>query len=84
MSDYIYKPSAVKHFRRMAEGWRAQARELRKTVKNMERRGAAGDYEQGYGQEIRELTAEAEMHEKLGKELKELASDVLNGREPVL
>lgn len=84
MGDFIYKHSAVKHFRRLGEAWRKQAREQMKTVKNMERRRAEGEWDQGARHEIRELTCQAEIYERLGKELKELASDVLHNRVGIL
>lgn len=82
--DLIYKPSAVKHFRRLAEEWRSLARDRRKVIKNMEKRRSAGEMDQGYYNELRELTMEAEIYEKLGKQLKVLSSDVLNDRVGIL
>jgi hypothetical protein len=84
MSRNIYKPSAVKHFRALAEGWRAHAKALRVTIKRMEASRAAGEIDYEYRSTVRALTAEATYYEKLGKELKELASDVLNDRVGVL
>lgn len=65
----IYLPSAVKYFRRLAEAWREEARQLRQRAKTCQDAIARDAW-----------TARADICEEHGKELKKLASDVLNGR----
>lgn len=70
MGQWIYKPSAVKPFREFAEGLRRRAKELKKMEKEK-------------GLHSRE-SIRAEILEEVGKELKELASDVLNDRQGII
>ena len=80
MANLIHLPSAVKHFRWLAQDWLSHAKNIRKVVKNMEKNKPAGEIDYEFNRQIRQLVIDAEYHEKLGKELKELASDVLHDR----
>lgn len=79
MSNLVHLPSAVKHFRRLAEHWRLQARQLRKEAKAYLTDG------EPYGTErYAAAINKAKIYEETGKELKGLAADVLHGRAGIL
>lgn len=84
MSKLVYKPNAIKHFRRLAEAWRAHARELNREIKKREKLWKAGERKPLYALEIHDLRLEAEYYELLGKDLKDLASAVLHDQASVL
>lgn len=83
MSDYIYKPSAVKHFRRFAEEMRAESKKIREEIKKL-RIEAKGLPRDQYRSEITVMQARADLLEKYGKELKELSSAVLHDEMGIL
>lgn len=70
MSQYIYKPSAFRPFRYLAEDFRKQAIELRKLAK---------PYHESTP-EYHRLIGRAVALDECGKQLKALASDMLNDR----
>lgn len=81
MSNLIYKHAAVMHFRRLGEAWRAEAKTIRAEIrtKRAEARTGGIPFDQIRTEHCVD-TARADLYDKLGKELKELASDVLHGR----